>query len=280
MPIDGVGDALGQKRQHDEPRHDEGAVAHPADFADARADRRPEHDEIERGRDHRRRHALPDRALRALKLVAVDRPDAVEIDRRGTSHAARPTRSTKMSSSVRGRGVQILEIDADLAEPAQKRRHAGVLGRRIEAVGKPPAVVLEFERPAGEFLGQRRQRLVQRQRQAPFAELAHQRRFIVDQHDPAVVDDADPVRHLLGLLDVMGGQDDGDALGAQPPDQRPHVAAQVDVDASGRLVEEQHVGLVAQRLGDHRPPLHAARQFDDSVCRACPTAKGRAAAAR
>ena len=51
---------------------------------------------------------------------------------------------------------------------------------------------------------------------------------------------------------------------AQPPDQRPHIAAQVDVDAGGRLVEKQHVGLVAQRLGDHRPPLHAARQFDDS----------------
>ena len=50
---------------------------------------------------------------------------------------------------------------------------------------------------------------------------------------------------------------------AQPPDQRPHVAAQVDVDAGGRLVEKQHVGLVAQRLGDHHPPFHAARQFDD-----------------
>ena len=51
---------------------------------------------------------------------------------------------------------------------------------------------------------------------------------------------------------------------AQPPDQRPHVAPQVDVDAGGRLVEEQDVRLVGERLGDHRPPLHAARQFDDS----------------
>ena len=50
---------------------------------------------------------------------------------------------------------------------------------------------------------------------------------------------------------------------AQPPNQRPHVAPQIDVDARGRLVEEQHVGLVAERLGDHDPPFHAARQFND-----------------
>ena len=96
----GVGDALRQKRQHDEARHDERAIADPADVAHSRADRRAEHHEIERGRDHRRRHALPDRAHRALKLVAVDRRDPAEIDRGCAIHAARPTRSTKMSSSV------------------------------------------------------------------------------------------------------------------------------------------------------------------------------------
>ena len=149
-------------------------------------------------------------------------------------------------------------------EAAKKRGDAGVFGRRIEAIGKPPPAVLEFERPAGELLGQRRQRFVQRERQTTLAEFAHQDRLVLDQQDPAVVDDADPVRHLLGLLDVMCGQDDGDALGAQPAHQRPHVAAEVDVHAGGRFIEEEHVGFVAERLGDHHPPLHAARQFDDS----------------
>ena len=46
-------------------------------------------------------------------------------------------------------------------------------------------------------------------------------------------------------------------------DQLPHVAAQLDVDAGGRLVEEQDFGLVAERLGDHHPALHAARQLHD-----------------
>ena len=52
-------------------------------------------------------------------------------------------------------------------------------------------------------------------------------------------------------------------LVAQPPHQRPHVAPQLDVDAGGRLVEEQDLRLVRQRLGDHHPPLHPARQRHD-----------------
>ena len=59
----------------------------------------------------------------------------------------------------------------------------------------------------------------------------------------------------------MGGEDDRRAVEAELADQFPHVAAQLDVDAGGRLVEEQDVGLVAERLGDHHPALHAAGQF-------------------
>src|SRR3546814_875522 len=53
--------------------------------------------------DHRRRHRLPQRAQRPRHLVAIDRPDAVPVDRGGGGHAACSwrswTRSTKMSSS-------------------------------------------------------------------------------------------------------------------------------------------------------------------------------------
>ena len=52
---------------------------------------------------------------------------------------------------------------------------------------------------------------------------------------------------------------------AQPAHQRPHVAAQLDVDAGGRLVEEQDLRLVRERLGDQHAPLHAARQRHDLV---------------
>ena len=43
----------------------------------------------------------------------------------------------------------------------------------------------------------------------------------------------------------------------------PHVLAQLDVDAGGRLVEEQDLRLVRQRLGDQHAALHAAGQRHD-----------------
>src|ERR1044072_773699 len=95
----GVEDALGEQRQHDQAGHDEGAIGHAAGriLLDVAADRRAEHNEIERGGDHRRDQALPERAQRSRHFEAVDRPGAVEVE----VHAAslRWTRLTKMSSS-------------------------------------------------------------------------------------------------------------------------------------------------------------------------------------
>ena len=59
----------------------------------------------------------------------------------------------------------------------------------------------------------------------------------------------------------MGGEDDRGATIAQRADLLPHVAPELDVDARGGLVEEQQLGIVAQRLGDHHPPLHPTRQL-------------------
>ena len=78
------------------------------------------------------------------------------------------------------------------------------------------------------------------------------------------------VGHLLGFLDVVGGQDDGHAGGAQRAHHLPHVLAQLDVDAGGRLVEEQDLRLVRQRLGDQHPALHAAGQRHDLAVLAVP----------
>ncbi len=83
---------------------------------------------------------------------------------------------------------------------------------------------------------------------------------LVDGDQLALADDSHTVGHFLGLLDIMGGEDDRGAVGAKLADQLPHVAAKLDVDSGGRLVEEQERGLVAQRLGDHHPALHAAGQ--------------------
>ena len=106
---------------------------------------------------------------------------------------------------------------------------------------------------------------MQLQRELLLAELLHQLGLALDQDDLALVDDADAVGHLLGFFDVVRGQDDGDAGGAQRTHHVPHVLAQLDVDAGGRLVEEQHLRLVRERLGDQHAPLHAAGQRHDLV---------------
>src|SRR3546814_9620784 len=64
-------------------------------------------------------------------------------------------------------------------------------------------------------------------------------------------------------LDIMRRQDDRDPALAQTAHHVPHVAAQLDIDPRGRFVEEQDLGFVAQRLGDHHAAFHAARQFHD-----------------
>ncbi|MNN54343.1 hypothetical protein D3C81_1691560 [compost metagenome] len=75
-----------------------------------------------------------------------------------------------------------------------------------------------------------------------------------------MVDDADVAAQLLSLFQVMGGEDDGDAFLVQLGEEAPHRTAQLDIDARGRLVENQQARLVDQGAGDHQPALHAAGQ--------------------
>ena len=80
-----------------------------------------------------------------------------------------------------------------------------------------------------------------------------------------MIDDADAVGHFFGFFDVMRSENDGDPRCAQGAHQLPHLFAQLDVDARGRLVEKQDLRLVRQRLGNHQPAFHAAGQHPDLV---------------
>ena len=61
--------------------------------------------------------------------------------------------------------------------------------------------------------------------------------------DPAVAQDRHPVGEVLGLVHVVGGEEDGLAERLQPLDHVPGVAAGGRVEAGGRLVEEDQVGV-------------------------------------
>ena len=74
-----------------------------------------------------------------------------------------------------------------------------------------------------------------------------------------VVDDPDAVGELVGLLEVLRGEEHGRALGVQLRDLLPDRLAADRVEAGRRLVEEEHLGLVDERRGEVEPAAHPAR---------------------
>src|SRR6266550_1168807 len=79
-----------------------------------------------------------------------------------------------------------------------------------------------------------------------------------ERDDLSFVDDADAVG-LLGLLEVVGRQEDRRAAHAPHlAEVLPQRAAGRDIEASGGLVEEQHLRVVEQAAHDLELPPHAA----------------------
>ena len=81
----------------------------------------------------------------------------------------------------------------------------------------------------------------------------------------AAVHDHEPVAQLLGLVHVVGGEHQRDALTLELVEALPQQVARLRVEPGGRLVEQQQLGLVDQRAGDREPALHAARERVDAV---------------
>ena len=75
-------------------------------------------------------------------------------------------------------------------------------------------------------------------RRAAAGQLSGRRRR---RHSP-VVDDHDPVGEQFGLVEQVGGQQDGHAVSPGRPEQVPHQMTGLRVHTGGRLVEEQHLG--------------------------------------
>ena len=76
--------------------------------------------------------------------------------------------------------------------------------------------------------------------------------------DLAVVEHGDAVGEFVGLVQVLRGEEDGDAVGDELADDLPHVVAGARVEAGGRLVEEDDPRVADQGHGDVEAALHAA----------------------
>ena len=64
-----------------------------------------------------------------------------------------------------------------------------------------------------------------------------------------------------GVLEVVGGDDDGAAGGPLLGQHGADLLHRRDVEPGRRLVEQQQVGLLGEALGDERPLALAARQL-------------------
>ena len=89
------------------------------------------------------------------------------------------------------------------------------------------------------------------------ADLGLERGRGAGRDDAAVVEHDEVVGELLGLLQVLRGQQHGGAVDGQRADLVPDLVAVAGVQPGGRLVEEQHVRAADEAHGEVEPAAHA-----------------------
>ena len=82
----------------------------------------------------------------------------------------------------------------------------------------------------------------------------------IDGDDAPAVDHGHLVTQPLGLVHVVGHQDDGDPAVADVLDQLPGVAAGLRVQAGGHLIQHRDPGITDERQRDRDPLLEPAGQ--------------------
>ena len=82
-------------------------------------------------------------------------------------------------------------------------------------------------------------------------------------HDAALADHDDVVGDDLDLVEQVAGEQHGAALVGVPAEQVAHPADAGGVEAVGRLVEDQHLGVAEEGGRDAEPLAHAERVVAD-----------------
>ena len=84
-----------------------------------------------------------------------------------------------------------------------------------------------------------------------------------DSEDAAVLDDRDSVGELLRLVEIVGCEEDRLAQSAEVSHRLPRPPAGLGVEARGRLVEEDQLGVADQREREVEPPQLPAGELAD-----------------
>ena len=165
----------------------------------------------------------------------------------------RPVLATNTSSRRRLRQVERLD-HAGVVERADHHRRGSPHppGSRTAIV---PVAARQRLAEAGAAPPSRARRSAGRRASASrggVADLGLQRRRRALGDDLAAADDRDPVGELVGLLEVLGGEEDGGAPRCSAAHLLPDRLAADRVEAGGGLVEEEHLGSCTSAMARSR----------------------------
>ena len=79
--------------------------------------------------------------------------------------------------------------------------------------------------------------------------------------DLAAVEDHHPVAHILDIGEEMRGEEDRLPTATELEDEVLHLARAERIEARGRLVEDEELGVVHERLREAETPRHALREL-------------------
>lgn len=173
---------------------------------------------------------------------------------RGNGGVARPGQTDEQFFQPVALGAHRAHPDAGIAQGSE---HA-VEVHRARHVQIQRMAVDCGERGAFDHRKLRRQLTIDIEQEAFHVELGQQLAHRALGDDLAVVDDGQVAAQVLGLFQVVGGQDDRGAGGIDLLEHAPHVAADLDVHTGGGLVQDQQPRLGHHGASDHQAALHAA----------------------
>ena len=82
-----------------------------------------------------------------------------------------------------------------------------------------------------------------------------------ESNDLPLIDDGDAIAQSFRFIHVVRGDDDGAALVLEAADYVPKLPSRLRVEAGGRFVEEQQVGIADECRGDGEPLLLPAGEL-------------------
>src|SRR5712692_308811 len=152
--------------------------------------------------------------------------------------------------------LAIAHQHALLVQPAEDFRQA--LVERVHRVLHVVASSVDLEHPRQPGQSLWRHRIQAERDHVADPDLALQLVRGALGQDAAVLDEGDLIAELFRLAHVVGGQDDGrPPLAPEGGDLRAQADGDVRVQAERRLVQEEHLRIVEERLGQGQPLLEA-----------------------